>query len=223
MYSPLFNVVFNVFFKPYYRSRVRKLWILGQLPNFSTKLPIIIIANHFSWWDGFLIRSVKEYFCCNRQFSFFMGAEQFQTRRWMRWLGAIPMDANRPASVLKAIRKVSQLRREKGSKLFFFHYPEGQLIRPWSKQNHWRRGVELVLKNFQPAECWILAQQLEFGSSPRAAAFLHLKRLGPTEEVSVTGLRKSWLQASAELQTAIEGTPDCNPEMKASLWNPIPC
>lgn len=53
-------------------------------------LPILVIANHTNWWDGFLSHQVSR--AMGRHFRILMEAEHLARYPAFRWIGALPME-----------------------------------------------------------------------------------------------------------------------------------
>lgn len=53
-------------------------------------LPVLAVANHTNWWDGFLSHQVTR--ALDRHFRILMEAEHLARYPMFRWIGAIPME-----------------------------------------------------------------------------------------------------------------------------------
>ncbi|MFP4624931.1 MAG: hypothetical protein ACLFRX_12175, partial [Gemmatimonadota bacterium] len=59
-YSPRVWAGFELVFRPWMRRRLDGIHVRGLegaawIPG---ELPVLLLANHVSWWDGFLLREV---------------------------------------------------------------------------------------------------------------------------------------------------------------------
>lgn len=61
--------------------------------------PILVIANHTSWWDGFLSHQVSRKI--GRHFRILMEAEHLARYPALRWIGALPMERRSPQQAMR--------------------------------------------------------------------------------------------------------------------------
>jgi 1-acyl-sn-glycerol-3-phosphate acyltransferase len=101
--------------------------------------PVLIAANHVSWFDGFFVAAA-----CPRRGNALVNASYVDwqpMRGWFRWIGLIPVTFSRP----KAQRALFQTCRElldRGEVLGLF--PEGQITRT-GLTGPFHRGLEAIL------------------------------------------------------------------------------
>src|SRR5947208_2199405 len=57
-WTPLFVRAFELAWRPWMRSRLHVR--IGQMPaTLSADVPLLLVANHTSWWDGFVLRELQ--------------------------------------------------------------------------------------------------------------------------------------------------------------------
>ena len=56
----------QVLFRHYVRRLLKKhfnnVHLIGEPPRLDDELPLIIVANHSTWWDGFFVHLINERF-----------------------------------------------------------------------------------------------------------------------------------------------------------------
>ena len=118
-------------------SLVRRLYrvrVFGG-ENIPRDSGALIVANHLTWIDGFLIALLSE-----RQVRFVVAGEFLKVRSlgwFLRLTGAIPIENGRPRSAIRATTRAANA----GELVCFF--PEGQLSRS-GFITELRRGIRLV-------------------------------------------------------------------------------
>ncbi len=76
---------FDILFMFLIRKNFRKMQIIHDLG--PDKGPVLLIANHFSWWDGFIAQRVNN-LVFKRKMHVMMLEEELQERPFLRKLGA---------------------------------------------------------------------------------------------------------------------------------------
>ncbi len=127
--------LFRLLLWPRYSIRVR------GLENVPRSGPLMIVANHVSWIDGFIVASV-----CPRPVTVLVNKD-YCDNRGQRWLASrmnvIPIPATGPKAqrvALEAMRKALDEGRTVGL------FPEAQLCRS-GMMTPFLRGVEMILKD----------------------------------------------------------------------------
>ena len=104
--------------------------ILGPLPEPDPQLPILLLPNHSSWWDGLWIYWMNR--CLfQRQFYVMMLREQLQRFWFFRYIGAYSIDPGKPKEVLASIHYSKMLLDNgNGDNPLVCIFPQGEM-QPW--------------------------------------------------------------------------------------------
>jgi 1-acyl-sn-glycerol-3-phosphate acyltransferase len=204
---------FEVPFAPWMRRRLRGPFILGDSGHFRLPAgPVLMIANHVSWWDGFLLREAQRLIRPDAPFSVVMAADQLRRHRYLRWLGAIPLEAG-PMGPRRLLRSL-QRRCVRTPDLMIGFFPQGRI---WPS---WRRPL-----GFAPGAAWLASRLSPITVLPVGLHVEALNQLAPAAFISLGAPMPSDIPAErmeAEVGAAVgrihehldqygEGTPD--------LWN----
>ena len=85
--------LFDALFWPWRRMHLRAVHIGGATAaDMPDRTPLLFVANHVSWWDGFLLRAVQRRLRPDAAFVTVMSAAQLDRFPFFRWLGAIGVD-----------------------------------------------------------------------------------------------------------------------------------
>jgi hypothetical protein len=80
--------LFDRFFLPWMRTRI-DVRIAGLPTKLDPRQPLILIANHVSWWDGFLLHEVHRALRPLAPFHTVMLESELRQHRLLRSLGAV--------------------------------------------------------------------------------------------------------------------------------------
>jgi 1-acyl-sn-glycerol-3-phosphate acyltransferase len=133
--------------------------------------PLLILANHFSWWDGFTNYYLNlRYF--NKQYHVMMLEEELQKRQFLRNIGAFSVKRGQK-SVVESLQYAAGLLQHPQNMLLLF--PTGRLQSLYAGDFAFQKGVERILTNAPPNLQVIFSFILpEFGSNPKPALHTYL-------------------------------------------------
>lgn len=141
LYALFFDTLFGVLF----RKSFRKIYIKGNIAVADG--PVLLIANHFSWWDGFIARRVnKKLF--KKTFHVMMLEEELRKRPFLRKLGAFSI-MKKSRSALQSLDYAANILKDPGNMLLLF--PQGRFQSshkyPVKFEKGWVRMLEYAPKN----------------------------------------------------------------------------
>lgn len=132
----------------------RGLWLKGALPD--SDAPLILYANHSSFWDGFITHAVAQHF---RRDGYAVMEEQNLARyRFLSRLGAVSIRRHDKSSALETLRYLKTLLQRPRAAVVLF--PQGQQ-QPDGLALKFERGIE-VLARMTNAQCVPLAYRYAF-------------------------------------------------------------
>jgi hypothetical protein len=131
--------------------------------------PILFVANHTSWFDGFLLREVHRDLRPGSPLRSIMLHSELSRSRTLRWIGGTSLDPDRPATLRGTLRELDALRHE-GVVVSFF--PQGRIFPATRRPLGFRSGVELVVRRLAPLTVLPVAIHLEMGNLPRPTAWI---------------------------------------------------
>jgi 1-acyl-sn-glycerol-3-phosphate acyltransferase len=194
MYSRTFFAAFDLFFQPWRARRLATAPLLGRLPQIPPGRPLILVANHTSWWDGFLLRDVQRALRPDAPFFAVMNADELRQRRWFRFLGALPLQPGSTASMLGLVRTVRRLAAERPDAVIAF-FPQGAIWPSSRRPLGFRRGVELVMRAAAPCAVLPVGLHLEALNHAAPTAFA---AAGPTFSYPAEPITAARLEAAVE-------------------------
>ena len=162
------------FFEWYARIRIRchfrSVHMIGELPN--AHRPLLVIANHFSWWDGFFISWLNRR-KFHKKFHLMMLEEQLNKNWFFRYTGVFPIRKN-SKSALRSLDYATELLRSPENMVVFF--PQGKFESMYEQPLHFEKGLEWLIKNLKnEIRMVFVANQTEYFDSPAPRLFMHYK------------------------------------------------
>ncbi|GCE19584.1 lysophospholipid acyltransferase family protein [Dictyobacter kobayashii] len=89
------------------------------------RLPIIICANHSSWWDGYVGALVERHL----KLDGYLMMEEPQLKRYFffRWIGCFSVDRHNPRSAMQTIHYASKLLKKRPGHMVWL-FPQGEIF-----------------------------------------------------------------------------------------------
>jgi 1-acyl-sn-glycerol-3-phosphate acyltransferase len=180
-FSPAAVRAFELFLRPWMRRHLRGPRIAGLPGRVPLRAPLLLVANHSSWWDPFLLREVQRRLRPTAPLYSVMLQRELACRPFFRRLGAIDIDPQRPTSVAGAVRELQRRVRERPDASIMF-FPQGRI---WPSQRRplgFQPGIGLLLRHLRPILVLPIAIHLEPLAAPAPTAFVLACRLFEPDE-----------------------------------------
>ena len=159
----------DMIFQPYltwlFKRHFHEIQVLGELPKIPHDLPLLLLPNHSTWWDGFFIYLLnKQIF--RRTAYLMMLEEQLSKYKFFRKIGAYSIEPKHRRGIVESLEYTVELLNE-GTPLVSI-FPQGQLL-PWhTRPLGYKRGVEWILQEYgKPITVLPLAIRAEFRGEKR--------------------------------------------------------
>ncbi len=176
--SPTAWRLFEVGFRPWLRTRLAGIHLAGLPPRgaLDPALPLLLVANHTSWFDGFLLREVHRALRPEGPLRTVMLARELRGRPLLRFLGGVGFDPERPTSFRGVLRGLSD-RGEGAGRATVAFFPQGRIYPSFRSPLGFQAGVELLARHLRPLHLLPVGIHLEGGNRTRPTAFLSAGRL----------------------------------------------
>jgi chlorobactene lauroyltransferase len=152
----------------------------GRLAEDSGELPILILANHSSWWDGYFAWLVARTI---GQHDHYLMMEEANLRRYrfFTWAGCFSVDREHGRAALESISYAAHLLKERPGRAIWI-FPQGEIVPNDRRPLHCYPGVGHLLRRIGAARCYPVAIRIEYGGEQRPDAFISI---GPVHELCV--------------------------------------
>ena len=125
--------------------RIEAIWTNLEPPERSGK-PTLWLANHMSFWDGFVLRWLIQDYDPSRDLCFVVSAKEWSRNLWFRKINTLPIDPRSPRSVRNIF---SFIARFDGDTVFF---PQGKIWPSTRRPLGFKRGIEVLLRHLPKDE-----------------------------------------------------------------------
>jgi len=197
-------------FRPYLtylmRRHFRGIYCWKEPLEINDDYPILLVPNHTTWWDGFLVYLLNDRF--TRREIYMMMLEEQLARYWFfRFLGAFSIRPGNPGEIRKSLNYAATLLAEKNqSPTLLCIFPQGELQPLNERPLDFRRGIELVMKLYgDPVNLLPLGLYAGFFHSRRPEVYCRFGENHIMEWTQFPGV--SWLEDEVtQLLQALEAS-----------------
>lgn len=163
----------DIIFQPYlswlFKRNFHEIRLLGTQPEIPDDLPLLLLPNHSTWWDGFFVYLLnKRVF---RRTTYLMMLEAQLTKyKFFAKIGAYSIEPENRRSAIESLEYTVELLEQEMSLVTIF--PQGELLPWYTRPLGYKRGVEWVLqKHGKPVTVLPLAIRTEFLGEKRPSVF----------------------------------------------------
>jgi 1-acyl-sn-glycerol-3-phosphate acyltransferase len=121
----MYRALITNFFKWYIKAIIRKdfsSFTYNEIA-FDRSRSILMLANHFSWWDGFLLFQLNQ-MLFKKKFHVMVTDENYRKVSFLKYLGAFPVKKS-SRSVIQTLEYAGRLLNDPGNLVLIF--PQGKL------------------------------------------------------------------------------------------------
>ncbi len=150
---------FEIFFLPWMRRRIEAVRLAG-LPAALPDAPLLVVANHISWWDGFTLREIHRRLRPRAPLRVVMTERELRQNRVLGWIAAVALDPGSPASVLRTFRGLRRLCHERPDAVVLF-FPQGRIWPSHRRPLGFARGITTLARMLAPVTVLPVALHIE--------------------------------------------------------------
>ncbi len=171
---PWAEALFSVYLTGLLRRHFHALRLLGEAPSPPPALPLLLVPNHGSWWDGLFVYELNRRLL-GRRLHLMVLEEHIARFGFFRRLGAFSIRPGFRGEVADSLAYASSVLADPGNVLGLF--PQGRIHHPSGKPLGFLRGVERVLhRHGAPVAILPLAMRCEFYENQRPEALFLFDR-----------------------------------------------
>jgi 1-acyl-sn-glycerol-3-phosphate acyltransferase len=168
------NFVVHPFFKWYAGSIIKRHFgivrIVGEIQK--KNLPVLLISNHISWWDGFWAMYINLK-VLHRKFHFMMLEEQLLKFRFFNYTGGFSVN-KKSRSIIETLNYTTELLSDKENMVLVF--PQGEIQSQHNQSFHFEKGLERILKDKRDKiQIVFLANLVDYFSNRKPGIYFHLQ------------------------------------------------
>lgn len=159
------NVWFEKLFGIYNRNLLKRRFSSFRVQNLQTlknaekNIPLIIYANHSSWWDGLILFELLK----SVEFDLFVLMEEKQLReyKFFRRLGAFSIVRENPRKAVKSLNYAVELLRDGKNKTLLI-FPQGEILPNDTRPLTFFNGLAFITENLKTCALLPCSIRLEF-------------------------------------------------------------
>ena len=181
-------------FQPYltrlFKRNFHTIQVLGALPEIPPHLPLLLLPNHSTWWDGFFVYLLNKRIF-RRTAYLMMLEEQLSRYRFFAKIGAYSIEPKYRQGIVKSLGYTVELLNQRTSLVSVF--PQGELL-PWqTRPLGYKRGVEWILRKYGKSVAVLpLAIRTEFLGEKRPSVFFLFGDVSSCDAETFQGI--DWLE-----------------------------
>ncbi len=144
--------------------------IVGEIQK--KNLPVLLISNHISWWDGFWAMYINLK-VLHRKFHFMMLEEQLLKFRFFNYTGGFSVN-KKSRSIIETLNYTTELLSDKENMVLVF--PQGEIQSQHNQSFHFEKGLERILKDKRDKiQIVFLANLVDYFSNRKPGIYFHLQ------------------------------------------------
>ena len=168
------NFFIYPFFQKYAIWKIKRCFekvnVLGEFDD--RKLPVLILSNHVSWWDGFWISYLNVKFL-HRKFHFMMLENQLRKFWFFNYTGGFSVNKN-ARSVLETIDYTAKLLADGNNMVMLF--PQGEIQSIHNNNMQFQRGIDRIMKKLtNKIQILFVVNLTDYFSNPKHTLFQYIK------------------------------------------------
>lgn len=192
------------FFQLYTKYLIKKNFHSVEIKSdyVNNELPVLVIANHISWWDGFWIMYLNLKLI-HRKFHFMMLEDQLKKHWYFNYSGAFSVNPG-SRSVIASIDYTVSLLQNPENMVFMF--PQGVINSIYNDKIIFKHGIEKIIKKSNnisnEVQIVLLANFIDYFSNAKPTVFMYLKCISSKElkNQDIEIIYNQFYQNSLEIQ-----------------------
>ncbi len=170
--SKLFEKIFYFYNSNLIKRRFHSFSVKGleNFENRQTSLPLIIYANHSSWWDGLAAFQISQ----KAKLDSFVMMEEKTLKRFFlfRKLGAFSIVRNQPRSAFESINYAVDLLTDSEKTIWIF--PQGEILPNDFRPINFYSGISTIIRKLGICQTICLSFRYEFLNNFKPEIFANI-------------------------------------------------
>ncbi|GCE05521.1 lysophospholipid acyltransferase family protein [Dictyobacter aurantiacus] len=135
------------------------------------RLPIIICANHSSWWDGYVAALVERHL----KLDGYLMMEEAQLKRYFffRWVGCFSVDRHNARSAMQSVNYAGKLLKQRRGRMVWL-FPQGEISPNDYRPLTFFSGAAHIARLAAPALVYPAAIRIEYLAEQRPDLYISL-------------------------------------------------
>ena len=169
-FSPRVWGAFESVFRPWMAGRIQ-VRMAGLPTGLPHDRPLLVCANHVSWWDGFLIRELQKRLRPGAPLFTVMLQQELDKRWFFRPMGGLGLTPGSLRSVRELIRTLKEVRETMPNAVVSF-FPQGRIWPSFRRPLQFEPGLRLITATLEPCTVLPVGLHIEPGNQVKPTAFI---------------------------------------------------
>ena len=193
-WSPGIFATFEVAFRPYMKRCLNNIYVRGKghVPQNTT---VLILANHVSWWDGFLLREIHRRIDKDAPYWSLARQKLLEDNPFLAHIGVVGFDESSTASLRKLKAFIESRSLAQGE--WFVLYPQGEIWPSTLRPLGFRKGAAWMASLLKNATTLPVGIHLEALNQRKPSAFISIGQ--PVVDAATIGVRGLELAVEKQL------------------------
>jgi 1-acyl-sn-glycerol-3-phosphate acyltransferase len=186
-HRPFYVWFFNLYSKWMIRYHFRRVVLTGEVT--TTDMPVMLIGNHFSWWDGFIACYLNRRLF-RKKFHVMMLEEQLRPRMFLSRAGAYSIRKN-SRSIIESINYTVELLQDKNNLVVM--YPQGEFSSIYTSRISFEKGISTVAGRLEGRfRMFFYAALIDYFAYRKPTLYLYVKEFSPEEALTASLLESAY-------------------------------
>jgi len=182
------NAFIQNLFHRYVNYRARKTFNVMRYNEINLKPghSVLLLCNHFSWWDGFWAGWLTWFFF-KRKFYIMMQEDHLKQRMWLNLMGGFSIN-RQSKEVVRSLNYAADLLNNPENLVTVF--PQGELVSNHTEDINIERGIAHIVKKVK-GNCQIVYYSafIEYFESLKPSVYFHLLDCGTNHDFDYEELK----------------------------------
>ncbi len=191
MYHPRKNTLIYKFFSWYIKHIIQRDFSAFRYNEIEMEhnSSVLILANHFSWWDGFFIFYINKRFF-KRNFHVLVNADNYKNVGFLKYLGAFAVEHS-GKDVLDTLNYAGKLLDEPQNLVLVF--PQGKLFSNHVKNLTFEKGVmQMINASKKKINIVFSATLIDYFAKQKPSVYTYLQLWENEEYISLQLLKSAY-------------------------------
>lgn len=182
--------IFHIYVMRLMKRHFHAFHLFGNVPQPDPNLPLLLIPNHSTWWDGFFVYLLNKEIM-KRETYLMMLDRQLAKYKFFARIGAFGITPGDRKNVLQSLNYTVGLLQK--SNVMITMFPQGILL-PWGQRPlKFKKGIEAIIRSYgKPINILPLAIRVDYGGEQRAEVFFQFGQHFVVDAQSFRGVK--WLE-----------------------------
>ena len=191
MIYPKFHPLTDLFWKYYIRSIIKSdfdRFLFDENFSIDPQQSVLVLANHFSWWDGFFVYDINQRLL-QKRFHVMMLEEQLQKHKLLRGAGAYSINRSNGKDIVESLSYSAQILESPHNLLLMF--PQGRIESMHREILSFQSGVARILKQVDaPVQILFCINLIDYQSQRKPIVQTFLKK--HTDSFELTAIQNGF-------------------------------